>query len=95
MNRKIIYLVAILFITLSAVSCQDETPEVQEEEPAQELQVDRRYRPLAHHFGSTGCSPCGRIGIPVMEALANEMADSVVPFITHFKYNDTFITSSS
>jgi hypothetical protein len=31
----------------------------------------------------------------VMEVLATEMADSVVPFITHFKYNDTFITSSS
>jgi hypothetical protein len=96
MNRKIIYLAAILFITLFAVSCRDETPEVKEvQEPVQELQVDRRYRPLAHHFGSTGCSSCGRIGIPVMEALATEMADSVVPFITHFKYNDPFITSSS
>jgi len=95
MNRKLIYLAAILFIMLFAVSCQDESPEVQDEEPMQELQVDRRYRPLAHHFGSNGCSPCGRIGIPVMEALANEMADSVVPFITHFKYNDTFIKSSS
>ncbi|MDC1430661.1 hypothetical protein N8223_00260 [Bacteroidia bacterium] len=38
MNRKIIYLAAILFITLFVVSCKDETPEVQEEEPAQ---VDR------------------------------------------------------
>jgi PBP1b-binding outer membrane lipoprotein LpoB len=43
MNRKIIYLAAILFITLFVVSCKDETPEVQEEEPAQDLQVDRRY----------------------------------------------------
>ena len=30
-----------------------------------------------------------------MEALATKIADSVVPFITHFKYNDPFITSSS
>ncbi|MDG2454375.1 MAG: hypothetical protein P8N47_01075 [Bacteroidia bacterium] len=60
-----------------------------------ELQVDRRYRPLLHHFGSTGCGGCGRWGIPLVNRLGDRMGDSIIPLITHFKYNDPFITASS
>lgn len=72
---------------------ETETPPQDKEE--QPLSVDRVYRPLAHHFSSTGCGPCGRFGIPVLSQIADEMGDSILPLITHFKYNDPFITSSS
>lgn len=59
------------------------------------MQVDYLYRPLVNHFSSTGCGPCGRFGIPVLNGVADQMGDSIVPLITHFKYNDPFITESS
>lgn len=94
MALKNISYLTFLFFILFAASCKETDKEVPIAEE-QELQVDQVFRPLAHHFGSTGCSACGRIGIPVMESLATDMADSVIPLITHFKYNDPFITSSS
>ncbi len=77
-------------------SCNEkETENPPQKEESQVLMIDRVYRPLAHHFSSTGCGPCGRFGIPLISQVADEMGDSIVPLITHFKYNDPFITESS
>lgn len=94
MNKRInsflvIFSVSLLFFA----GCKEKIAEVNNE-PAK-LSVDRVYRPLLHHFGSTGCGGCGRWGMPLVNRLGDEMGDSIIPFITHFKYNDPFITASS
>ncbi len=86
----------LLLVSISLVffaACKEQETTVTEA-PA-ELTVDRKYRPLLHHFGSTGCGGCGRWGIPLLNTLGDEMGDSIVPLITHFKYGDPFITASS
>ncbi len=87
-------LVVAIFLSFSILSCQEELVQ----EPVQTdatLKVDYQYRPLIHHFSSTGCGPCGSFGIPVISQIADQMGDSILPLITHFKYNDPFITESS
>lgn len=79
--------------TLILIGCKEEVSDATPVE--NNLEVNRQYRPFIHHFSSTGCGPCGRFGVPVLNKVANEMGDSVFAFITHFKYNDPFITSSS
>ncbi|MFY0644717.1 MAG: hypothetical protein JXR19_09660 [Bacteroidia bacterium] len=91
MTRTII----ITILALSVFACKEEATTVPTSNNTEELKVDERYRPLIHHFSSTGCGPCGRFGIPVLSQVAQEMGDTVLPLITHFKYNDPFITSSS
>lgn len=87
-------LISLAFTLL--LSCKkQETEAVEQSQNTDELVVDEIYRPLIHHFSSTGCGPCGRWGIPTLDRVAELMGDSIVPLITHFKYNDPFITPSS
>jgi len=92
-NTRNSFFVILSISALFFASCKEKNVTITEE-PA-ELSVDRVYRPLLHHFGSTGCGGCGRLGVPLTNRLGDEMGDSIIPFITHFKYNDPFITSSS
>lgn len=94
MNKRINSFLVIFSISLLFFAgCKEKATEVNS--VIAELSVDRVYRPLLHHFGSTGCGGCGRWGIPLVNTLGDQMGDSIVPFITHFKYGDPFITASS
>lgn len=86
---------SVLFLlgTLILTGCKKEIND--EPQTENKLEVNRQYRPFIHHFSSTGCGPCGRFGVPVLNKVAEEMGDSIFAFITHFKYNDPFITASS
>ncbi|MEY2923945.1 MAG: hypothetical protein RLZZ337_485, partial [Bacteroidota bacterium] len=86
-------LIAIMPLVFSLYGCKEQINETNENPT--ELKVDLNYRPIVHHFSSTGCGPCGRFGVPVLQQVANDMGDSIFAFITHFKYNDPFITESS
>ncbi len=77
-------------------SCKEEAVVKDDIQPEEnQVEVDKFYRPFVHHFSSTGCGGCGRFGIPVLSQTADEMQDSIFAMITHFKYNDVFITPSS
>lgn len=94
-NKHLFSLTYILLALISIFwfSCKDVVNEIPQVE--NKLEVNRQYRPFIHHFSSTGCGPCGRFGVPVLNKVADEMGDSIFGFITHFKYNDPFITESS
>ena len=97
MNKQYNYLLSFFIIgVLMITSCKDKAPET---EPDESLEVggsvDYTYRPLVHHFGSTNCGGCGRWAVPLIHQVAEEMGDTIVPLITHFKYEDIFITESS
>lgn len=94
--------ISILYVCFGLVMAQtgcteknNDTPVSSQQETKDFPTVDEVYRPLVHHFGSTGCTGCGNWGAPVVHRLAEDMGDSILPLITHFKYNDPFITSSS
>ncbi len=85
--------ILLMLLIFSLAGCKEEVNKTPNDN--KKLEANQKYRPFIHHFSSTGCSPCGRFGVPVLNNVANEMGDSVFAFITHFKYNDPFITSSS
>lgn len=100
MQTKRIILPAILFSLLCSVSCTKESPETSgfsepKDQNTASLLWDSTYRPLLHKFTSTGCGGCGRFGIPLFDSVAHQMGDSILPLLTHFKYNDPFINPSS
>jgi hypothetical protein len=96
MIRKKIYTLCLL-LSIGAIyslhGCKEDVAQVTNE--AAPLEADLVYRPLFHHFSSTGCTPCGRLGVPTIKRIEREMGDSVLTLITHFKYGDPFITESS
>lgn len=84
-----------IFLAVLLFGCSEQEPHVKDHSQDELLEVDYIYRPLLHHFSSTGCGPCGRFGIPLFTQVADQMGDSILPLITHFKYNDPFINPSS
>ena len=60
-------------------SCTEETPVTEEVQNG--VEVERVFRPFLHNFSSTGCGPCGRFGIPLLNEIGDEMGDSIFPFI--------------
>lgn len=93
MKKLILWSLALL----SLWSCKEQMPGNEPESNTREDPpvIDRTYRPFLHSFTSTGCGVCARFGIPVFQEVASEMGDSILPLITHFKYNDPFINQSS
>lgn len=91
--KKLLY-ICLLSVLVFACKEKNEDPDV-EDPTSNKVQILEVYRPLIHHFSSTGCGPCGRWGVPTINRVAELMGDSILPLITHFKYNDPFITSSS
>lgn len=91
--KKLVY---IGLISVIVFACKEKTIEPGvEDKTSSAPEIQEVYRPLIHHFSSTGCGPCGRWGVPTLDRVAELMGDSILPLITHFKYNDPFITSSS
>ena len=97
MNRKINFRFSLIIIGLFFLAaCSDKSEDVEVEQENEPLElIERVYRPLVHHFGSTNCGGCGRWAVPLIHQVAEEMGDTVIPLITHFKYNDIFITPAS
>lgn len=95
LNKSIFAIFGLSLVLAVAISSCKEAVETTNPFSQPALEVEEIYRPLVHHFGSTGCSGCGRWGMPLVHRIADEMGDTAMPFITHFKYDDPFITASS
>ena len=97
MNKHYNHILALFSVVLvSVAACKDKVTNTEPEKSTEVSSiVDHTYRPLVHHFGSTNCSGCGRWAVPLIHNVADEMGDTIVPLITHFKYEDIFITPSS